>query len=223
MLITRRSVTFALGVLIAVCAQNAKATSVLTNGDFQTGDLTSWAPFVTANGSNGPSLPNVVSFNTTGSGASLAAHFNVGEVNLTHLPEGGGLSQTFILGTPGVYSFFANIGSQDDANGININGDAGTYSILIDGTTLASDFLGSFNTVNQIILGTLSGSVSLSAGPHTFEVLITRDFTGGTSGSPDEYVDNISLSAVPEPRTFALVALAIFGLAFYRQKLAAAK
>ena len=224
MRITRSSVMFALGVLIAVGAQNAKATSVLTNGDFETGDLTGWTPFVTSNGSNGAGLPDVVSFNTTGSGASLAAHFNVGEVNFTMLPEGGGLSQTFILGAPGVYSYFANIGSQDDANGININSDAGTYSILIDGTTLASDSLGGFATVNQIILATLSGTVSLSAGPHTIEVLITRDFTSLGAETPDEYVDNISLSSTaPEPCTFALVALAIVGLAFYRQKLAAAK
>jgi len=143
-------------------------------------------------------------------------------VSFTGQPEGGGLNQTFVLGAPGVYSFFANIGSQDDADG-QINGDAGTYSILIDGTTLASDDLGGFLTVNQINLGTLSGLVSLSAGPHTLEVLITRDFTGGATASPDEYVDNISLSAVPEPGTFGLVALAIFGVAFSRQKLAAAK
>ena len=201
----------------------APAANILLNGDFQAGTLAPWTTFTTSsNGTNGSGLPDVVSFDTTGSGASLAAHFDVGEVTFSGLPEGGGITQMFTLGSGGAFTFFANIGSETDAGG-GINTDAGTFSILIDGVTLASDSLGSFSSQGQVILGTLSSSVSLGAGPHTFEALITRDFQAAGAATPDEYVDNVSLSAstasTPEPSTFGLVALALIALQFHRQRL----
>jgi hypothetical protein len=52
------------------------------NGNFGTGDLTGWTVFTTSNGTNGTfngvALPNVVSFDTTGTGATNSALFEVG-------------------------------------------------------------------------------------------------------------------------------------------------
>src|ERR1700683_2287985 len=183
---------FALGVLVAAGVPTAKAGPIfptLVNANFQAGTLAPWTPFTTANGSIDDS-PNVVSFDTAGTGASLAAQFSVGENTYTGLPEGGGIDQSFTLSSGGTFDFFADIASQ---NTFTLpNADAGTFSILIDGVTLASDDLGPFafpcmGDCNQIITGTLSGSVALDPGVHTFEILITRDFL--CCGDVDPYVD----------------------------------
>jgi hypothetical protein len=196
----------------------ARATNLLTNGDFETGVLTPWTAFTTVNGTDGTGLPAVNSFNTTGSGATLAAQFDVGEVTFDSTQQGGGLTQGFTAPAAGIYNFFANIASQDDPDGL-VNGNAGTFSILIDGTTRTSDSLGAFSSANQIIRASLSGTVALAAGGHTFEILITRPFISSGAATPQEFVDNLSVSAAPEPGTFVLAALPLLGFAFYRLRI----
>jgi hypothetical protein len=206
-------------LVLASAGVTASASNLLTNGDFETGVLTPWTAFTTANGTNGTGLPAVNSFDTTGSGATFAAQFDVGDATFDSTQQGGGLMQGFTAPAAGMYNFFANIASLDDPDG-EINGNAGTFSILIDGTTLSSDSLGAFATANQIIRATLSGSVGLTAGAHTFEILITRPFTSVGNQTPQEFVDNISISssAAPEPGTFGLAALALLGFALYRSR-----
>ena len=83
----------ALGVALTAALVVAAASAVpVTNGDFQTGTLAGWTTFTTPNGTIG--TPAVVSFDTTGSGASLAAQFVVGEVTFTGVFEGGGIFQS---------------------------------------------------------------------------------------------------------------------------------
>jgi hypothetical protein len=62
---------------------------LIINGDFGTGNFTGWTLTTTsANGTFGPSPPflQVTSFNVTGSGATNAAQFQVGEVIFTGVP-----------------------------------------------------------------------------------------------------------------------------------------
>src|SRR5262249_21665716 len=131
--------------------------------------LTGWTAFTTSNGTNGVGLPNVVPFNTNGMGANDAAHFNVGEVIFDSTPQGGGLSQSVVVTDAGLYTFSADIASQDDAGGA-INAAAGFFSILIDGVAVRSVDLGPFSSPLQILRGELSGSTTLSAGSHTFAI-----------------------------------------------------
>lgn len=195
---------------------------VIENGDFGTGTLADWTVFTTTNGSNGVGLPDVVSFNTTGSGATNSAQFNVGEVNFDGTQQGGGLSQTIDVGTAGVYDFSAAIAAQ----AINGNGNqsAGVFSLIIDGVTIATDNLGTIGNT-QTITGALDGSDSLSAGFHVLEIEITRPFITVEGLTPDEYVTNIAstvpASSVPEPTSllFLGTVVGLVGLTL-RRKLA---
>ena len=210
--------TLLLTLTLAASMTSMRAGNVLLNSDFESGNLNGWAAFVTPHGSSGGSgFPAVISFNTTGSGSSLAAEFNVGKSSASTNSEGGWIQQGLTLATGGTYTFFANIASQDDASG-QVNGDPGTFSIVIDGVTLATNQLGGgagFTSAFQILNGTLSGTANLSAGGHTFEVLITRTSFNGGDSTPTEFVDNVSLTstATPEPASFGLMALPLLGLA----------
>jgi len=204
----RRSIfVVSLFVLMSLLCRPALADAIV-NGNFASGNLSGWTVFNTSNGTNGTGLPAVVSFNTTGGGASNSAQFEVGEVTIDDTPQGGGLSQMISVSTGGLYSFSAAIAAEGL---VAINADAGTFSIIIDGSTVATDSLGTI-APSQIIRATLSGSDTLTAGPHSFEIEITRVFGELDSGTPYEYVTNIAStvpSSAPEPASLALLG---FGL-----------
>jgi hypothetical protein len=205
--------------LIVPTAVNA---DVIANGNFATGDISGWTAFTTANGTTGSGLPDVVLFNTTGSGASNSAQFDVGAVRFDGTQQGGGLSQTINVTSAGVYTFSAAIASQDDADG-QINSDAGTFSILINGIAEDSIDLGSFSSAGQILLGTLSGAVDLSTGSDTFSIEITRRFNSDLTLTPEEYVTNISLTSpvaapVPEPSSAILLSIVLLAVALVVRK-----
>ncbi len=93
----KNALVFSTMLALVLGAAGTVDANLLTNGDFQTGSLAPWTAFTTGNGTNGAGFPNVVSFDTTGSGASLAAQFQVGEVTFTGAQEGGGIFQSLTL------------------------------------------------------------------------------------------------------------------------------
>lgn len=179
--------TLGLVALVTLFAVTAQAQNLLTNGNFATGGLAPWMPFTTSNGTNGAGLPNVIMVNPT-HGSTFAAHFNVGEVTNSGSEQGGGINQIFTVSTAGTYNFSASFGVVAPA----MNAEAAIFSIVIDGTTVASKSLGSINP-HHVLGGRLTGSVSLASGSHTFEVLITRMYTSD-SETPNQVVTNIALA-----------------------------
>jgi hypothetical protein len=200
--------------VLALAATSANAAQLITNGDFATGDFTGWTLFTTANGTTGPGpAPQVTSFDVTGSGASLAAEFEVGEAVFSGAQEGGGIRQS-ITTTAGMLTFSTDFAARA-AERTNASG--GVFSVLLDGVSLAT-----FNTGEIAALsverGTLAFATTVTAGSHLLSLQMTRPFTVTTStgGTPYQYFDNVSATqaaaAAPEPATWGLM-IAGFGLA----------
>ncbi len=160
----------ALAALFLLSGGMGTAQADFINGNFATGDLTGWTVFTTANGTNGvdpvtgASLPDVVSFNTTGTGATNSAHFNVGHLSglVFTDPEGGGISQDLTLGA-GTYKVTGAFASLDDPSGL-VNSLAGTFSLLVDGAVVQSIDLGGFASSGQVLRGDWDASIALGMG-----------------------------------------------------------
>lgn len=188
-------------VLLAWCPVGARADFV--NPSFTTGDLTGWTPYTT---SNGTGTPTVVTFNTTGSGASDSVQMSVGEKNQNKGDGGAGISQALTLAT-GNYTVSADLaatitGGSDPFGGV--------FSILMDGTVLATFDAGAL-TNGQIVRDQLSASFTLaSAGSHTFSFQVTRA-SKVSNPNPDDYLTNLHIGAtvVPEPSSVVLLGIGI--------------
>jgi len=201
--------------ILALALSVSAFGSIVFNGDFGTGDLTGWTVFTTANGSNGANpLPDVVSFDTTGAGASNSAQFNVGDVSFTGLQAGGGLIQLVTLAA-GEYNFFANIAAQDSPLGPN--SELGVFSVLINGVVEGTNDLGPSNAANAIVLSTLGATFSVpTSATYQLQIMITRPYTNGIGSTPDQYLTDVSIVGSPEPATFVLGGLGLAGLALAR-------
>jgi hypothetical protein len=69
--------------------------------------------------------------------------------------------------------------------------------------------IGAINA-GQVVRNILSFTTTESAGSHTLEILITRPFTN--LSTPNQYITNIDIAAVPLPAALPLFATGIGGL-----------
>ena len=192
-------------------ADLATTNSLLSNGNFATGDLTGWTLFTNNNGSLGtlPGLPGVMSFDTNGNGVSNgAAVFQVGEAAWlgAHQRAGGGLRQSF-LSPSGQLSIHLDIAVQ---SGLYANDVAGIFSVFVD-NILVDTF--NFENVTPDIPpyttqhSQLSGSTFVNEGLHDLIILIERPVLT-SNATPLQYVDNIVV-AIPEPNTGSLILIGL--------------
>ena len=186
---------------LMIFATNAEATtSLLTNGDFETGDSTGWTVFTTANGTNGVAMPDIVPFDTCTAGIeSYSIRFNVG-TTILYQPGGGGILQNVYI-PGGTYTLQACTAVLDDRGAKNVDG--GLFELLFDGVVVDSYDYG------EVELGTtyrrlLSNLGVVTAGMHEVAIKITRTHES-MDITPWQFVDDITL--VPEPMTLSLLAL----------------
>jgi hypothetical protein len=197
------TVLFALTAAVAVLAAPTAAhvgNTPIVNGDFESGDLSGWTTFTTANGAIG--APGVVLFDTTGTEVSKAAQLNVGLITYPpFLNEGGGIYQT--VNAAGSFSLSADIAAANVRPvGSGDNGECGFFELLLDGSVVASHDFGSCDAGATVRSTLMATGLSLSPGSHEIRIRITRpyishpapDDANGTQ-TPFQYIDNVRLTA----------------------------
>lgn len=204
-------VTLGAGFLTALLCYGRECRADFVNGDFEAGDLTGWTLFTTPNGEiEDPFNPYVISFDTTGTGASLAAHFKAENAQLPVTGgEGGGIFQNVLVGA-GPIVITADIAtSMGNVSHGTFN--SGRFRLLVDGTSVADIELGEI-TPNATKRGRLVADVTIpTTGMHEFQFLITQALWTATDGqSSRQYLDNIQL--IPEPSSFTLMGAGAIGL-----------
>jgi hypothetical protein len=193
--------------LLAVFAAQAGATNLIQNGNFQSGDFTDWTIGTTSGGTWGQGFPIVTGWPL---GGMNAAEGEVGNVNPTGTQQGGTLTQTFTSGA-GAATLSLLYAAMGD--GTHTNADGGDFTMILDGVTLNSVDVGQI-TADQIINGTLSANVNLTAGSHTLEIDVTRLYLTEFQGTPYQYVTGVDVEGtVPEPGSLILMGSGVLGLA----------
>jgi len=164
------------------------ATNVVTNGDFETGNLNGWTTFLTANGVLNPA---VALFDTDGdSTATQSAQFKVGEVVFQNTGAGGGIFQNVI--TPaGTVMIAADIAAHQTHPSAT-NSECGVFTLFFDGIQVDSHIFGSCDPLPQVLRNQLTATVNgVTAGSHEVKIQMTRPFLVGLS--PLQYIDNVQV------------------------------
>lgn len=201
------SATLSVAVAVAL-ASTANAVELTTNGDFETGDVSGWdVSFLTG----------LQSFGPTGDAAGGAT---AGILINPDQGTGGVIKQANIgvgIVVPG-----QEVTISFDAKGVQGPGGvvfAEFFSELSGGGTSASEILGGgplalTDQYQNFSFTTLAGPI-VDGG-------VTLQFnaaTGAFAGSTAElFVDNVSVSVIPEPATAAMLALAGVGACFMRRR-----
>lgn len=185
--------------LLTAVAPPARA-DLIQNGGFETGDFTDWA--VSGNvGIGGVPTYGFVG-NATANGNYVAV-FNAGDQ-----PANATLSQVISTVIGAEYSLSFDYSSLTEGGFQSI-----TVSAIDAGGTTLNSLFGTATNTNS--LGTSTFSFRADSTATTISI---ADFAGNNTYSNDGFLDNISVSAVPEPFSLSLFATGLAGITLLRRR-----
>ncbi len=202
-----------LGVAVVVLtAIRPASATLLTNGDFETGDLTGWTWTPDANSTPGM-LATVAAFD-----GSLAFRVNPGLDLAGTQRVGGVLSQTVVITAGQPYRVTGGLLAIEETPfgfGTN-NGDGGAIVVRLGDLVVASldvGFIEEGRTTqtefDEVVVPSVTGAVDLS-------LSFGRRFRNDTT-AVFHYADDLSVTLVPEPATLGGLAL-LAGCATLRRR-----
>lgn len=179
-----------LGAAIAAPAHAGPTVNLIQNGDFETGALSPW----TASGNVAiGTIPYFGGGSAAADGKYLVA-FNAG-----NQPPNGVLSQTFATVAGAQYTVTYGYGTNDGTR------QSITASVADNlNTVLASQFTTSVAGSRSLGLSSFVFTADASTSTLSF-----TDFSGNPTNNTDGLLDNVSVAAVPEPASAALLALGL--------------
>lgn len=179
----------------------ASAAIVSRNGDFETGDLSSWELYTMSTGTIG--VPAVELFDVDcDSTPGLAVKLKAGQAVMDDggcgpdpvcrnsnpdLFEGGGLRQQFEIGRGGAtVSISANVATM---NPWVPNHTGGLFELLVSGAVADAILVGRMEPA-ETVRGTLFTEMFLLEGTYDVAIQVTRPWGAGTN-TPTQYIDDV--------------------------------
>lgn len=213
-------VCLGIGLMAFVPSVNAS----VINGGFESG-LNGWRLFTTANGTLGDQpLPQVGTYDVVGNSAGsnslkLSVGYAVAPCSFPGIfcpkpTEGGGIQQSIYLSS-GLYSFHVDVAVENTPLYGGSNMDGGTFSMILDGLVLDTVSFGQIIS-NSVERDQLNFETSIGEGVHDLQILVTRNYA--QSDSLFQFVDNITITPVPEPTTLGLLAIGCLTMLLARPK-----
>lgn len=195
---------------IILASSIVRSDAQVINGDFSNG-LDAWIVFLPPSNNLSPANGTATT-DIDGSGplgVSTAFYANVGGDALLDIQQ----NLSLFAGTK--YIFSANLAMSTLSN----NGDGGTVAVYANQNLIATYSFGS-TTYNVNKYAVVNGSyVPASTGVETLSINFSRGYgDGGVFDTPIDYITNIQLAPVPEPSTFAFVALGGLGFLAWKNR-----
>lgn len=204
--------------LISLQAANA---AIVSNGDFEGGGFSGWNVVVGSNTPSTNTAPVVIAYNqasgypTGAFGESVPSPDGSGHgAYFSADGTGQNINQTVSLAANQQYTFSYQVYAPQ--NGLNNPFDA-NFQASIDGFLLPGSLGSVQSDLNPPGWVTYSATFTTGAAPVG---LLTFSFTGLGVAAADVVLDNVTIAAVPEASTWAMMILGFFGMGFiaYRRK-----
>jgi hypothetical protein len=203
-------------ILASMAASPANANVLLTNGDFEAPTTGTYAYLTGLNNDWTYAGAGVGIINNTGGTAWFGGSLPPGSSgNQFAFIQGSGssISQTFSVSTAGAYSISWIDAGRPDIYGGCCRGDQ-MYQVSLNST-----IIGSYSTATGVGFDTETANLgNLSSGPYTLTFLGLP--TMNSTADETAFIDNVNVSAVPEPSTWAMMILGFAGIGFmtYRRR-----